>query len=243
MKKIIYLIISLCFPYAMAQAQTVQSQTTNESDGLTHTQPTDTLLTVQKPTDAQGTTLVAESMTPLPNDSIEFSLPSPVPPTRELLPFGMYGITPFRYQGYNTWDLHKGFNASLGMNISAGFGKHALHGVGFGQDAAFLYAIPLNSRLSVAGGVYATNMNWGKYQYRNVGVAAIAAFKVNDCITLYGYGNKSLLRDKYLPAYPLPNYAPDKFGGMVNFKVGESASFSIGVEGIKHDSPYGYYYW
>ena len=157
-------------------------------------------------------------------------------------PFLMYGYTPTPYSGYANWDLHEGFNANIGMNISVSFGKNRLHGVGFGQDAAFLYAVPLNNRLSVAGGVYATNMDWGNYNYRNVGFTGIAAFKATDRITIYGYGNKSFMPRRIAPAYPLPNFTPDKFGGMVNFKVGESASFSIGVEAIKNDHPYAYYW-
>ena len=179
----------------------------------------------------------------LASDSTEFSIASPIPMAGTLRPFVMYGITPFPMGGYANWDLHKGFNASIGMNVSVGFGKHALSGVGFGQDAAFLYAVPLNSRVSAAGGVYATNMNWGNYSYRNVGVTGIVAFKATDRITLYGYGNKSIMPKRTFPAYPLPNFTPDKFGGMVNFKVGESASFSIGVEAIKNDHPYNYYWY
>ena len=183
---------------------------------------------------------VAETTTAA--DSI-FSMPAPIPLASTMQrPFLMYGITPFAYDGYANWDLHKGFNASIGMNISVGFGKNRLHGVGFGQDAAFLYALPLNNRLSVAGGVYATNMDWGNYTYRNVGITGIASFKATDRITIYAYGNKSFMPKRLYPAYPLPNFTPDKFGGMVNFKVGESASFSIGVEAIKNDHPYGYFW-
>ena len=172
----------------------------------------------------------------------DFTLPAPIPLAGDHRPFLMYGITPFDHNGYANWDLHKGFNASFGMSVSVGFGKNRLHGVGFGQDAAFLYAVPLNERLSVAGGVYATNMDWGNYNYRNVGITGIAAFKATERITLYGYGNKSLMPRRMFPAYPLPNFSPDKLGGMVNFKVGESASFSIGVEAIKNNHPYGYYW-
>ena len=177
---------------------------------------------------------------PLPADSTDFSLAAPIVLPGSIRPSLMYGITPFYTSGYANWDLHKGFNASLGMNVSVGFGHNRLHGVGFGQDAAFLYAVPLNKRLSVAGGVYATNMDWGNYSYRNVGITGIAAFKATDRITIYGYGNKSLMPHKFAPLYPLPNFAPDRLGGMVNFKVGESASFSIGVEAYKSESPY---YW
>ena len=40
--------------------------------------------------------------------------------------------------------------------------------------------------------------------------------------------------DRSFPYYPLPNFAPDRLGGMVNFKLGESSSISIGVEGRRY---------
>ena len=223
MKKIFNMILCFCLSLSSVLAQTENTAKAGS--------PVDSL---QVSKDIQAN--------PLPADSTEFSLYSPIPSTHDMLPFNMYGISPLSYQGYNAWELHKGFNASFGMNVSVGLGKNSLHGVGFGQDAAFLYAVPLNNRLSVAGGVYATNMNWGNYQYRNVGIAGIAAYKLTDRVTLYGYGNKSIMPKKSFPAYPLPNFSPDKFGGMVNFKVGESASISVGVEAIKNDHPY-YYPW
>ena len=97
-----------------------------------------------------------------------------------------------------------------------------------------MYALPLTKRFSVAGGVYASNMNWGFINYRQVGIAAVAAFQVNDRISLYAYGNKSLMPDRSFPYYPLPNFAPDRLGGMVNFKLSESSSISIGVEGRRY---------
>ena len=169
-----------------------------------------------------------------PQLTAPLALPSPVRPSL------MYGITPFPAGGYANWELHEGFNASLGMNLSIGVGHNRLHGVGFGQDAAFLYALPLNNRLSVAGGVYATNMDWGNYTYRNVGVTGIAAYRATERITIYGYGSKSLMPRHLAPIYPLPNYCPDRWGGMVNFKVGEHSSFSIGFEAYKSETIYGY---
>lgn len=175
----------------------------------------------------------------LPKDSLDTKLFSPITPVGMSTPFGMYGITPFSYN-YANWELHKGFNASLGMHITFSPSKYAPSGVGFGQDAAFMYAVPINNRLSVAGGLYATNMDWGFINYKNIGIAGVAAFKLNDKITLYGYGNKSLMPQRSPLYYPLPNFSPDKLGGMINFKIGESSSISFGVEGIKG---YGPYYW
>ena len=39
----------------------------------------------------------------------------------------------------------------------------------------------------------------------------------------------------------MPDFAPDRLGGMVNFKLGESASVSFGVEGVRCRN--GYYWW
>ncbi|MBM6960021.1 hypothetical protein H6A61_04010 [Bacteroides caecigallinarum] len=174
-----------------------------------------------------------------PKDSLDTKLFAPITPVGMSTPFGMYGITPFSYN-YANWELHKGFNASLGMHVTFSPSKYAPSGVGFGQDAAFMYAVPINNRLSVAGGLYATNMDWGFINYKNIGIAGVAAFKLNDKITLYGYGNKSLMPQRSPLYYPLPNFSPDKLGGMINFKIGESSSISFGVEGIKG---YGPYYW
>ena len=170
------------------------------------------------------------------NDSLETKLFSPITISE---PSGMYGISPFSYN-YASWELHKGFNASLGMHVTFSPSKYAPSGVGFGQDAAFMYALPINNRFSVAAGLYATNMNWGFINYRNIGISGVAAFKLNDKITLYGYGNKSLMPKRSALYYPVPNFSPDKLGGMINFKLGESSSISFGIESIKG---YGPYYW
>lgn len=183
---------------------------------------------------------IKQELIPVSNtDSLSTPLVAPIMQAGMYPSFSMYGISPFSYS-YANWELHKGFNASLGMHVTFSPSKYAPSGVGFGQDAAFMYAVPVNNRFSVAAGLYATNMDWGFINYKNVGIAGVAAFKLNDRITLYGYGNKSLMSQRSPLYYPLPNFSPDKLGGMINFKIGESSSISFGVEGIKG---YGPYYW
>lgn len=183
---------------------------------------------------------IKQKQIPISNtDSLSTPLVAPIMQAGMSPSFSMYGISPFSYS-YANWELHKGFNASLGMHVTFSPSKYAPSGVGFGQDAAFMYAVPINNRFSVAAGLYATNMDWGFINYKNVGIAGVAAFKLNDRITLYGYGNKSLMPQRSPLYYPLPNFSPDKLGGMINFKIGESSSISFGVEGIKG---YGPYYW
>lgn len=183
---------------------------------------------------------IKQKQIPISNtDSLSTPLIAPIMQAGMYPSFSMYGISPFSYS-YANWELHKGFNASLGMHVTFSPSKYAPSGVGFGQDAAFMYAVPINNRFSLAAGLYATNMDWGFINYKNVGIAGVAAFKLNDRITLYGYGNKSLMPQRSPLYYPLPNFSPDKLGGMINFKIGESSSISFGVEGIKG---YGPYYW
>ena len=183
---------------------------------------------------------IKQELIPVSNtDSLSTPLVAPIMQVGMYPSFCMYGISPFSYS-YANWELHKGFNASLGMHVTFSPSKYAPSGVGFGQDAAFMYAVPINNRFSVAAGLYATNMDWGLINYKNVGIAGVATFKLNDRITLYGYGNKSLMPQRSPLYYPLPNFSPDKLGGMINFKIGESSSISFGVEGIKG---YGPYYW
>lgn len=178
--------------------------------------------------DGQSDSLRSETVSG--HDSLSVPLVAPVPHLG-MTPFSMYGMSPY---GYMDWGLHKGFNASLGMSVTFSPGQWAPSGVGFGQNAAFMYAVPITDRLSVAAGIYASHFDWGFVNYKNVGFAGVAAFKVNDRISVYAYGNKSFMPKRSLSYYPLPNFAPDRVGGMVNFKLGESSSISFGVEGIRY---------
>ena len=53
------------------------------------------------------------------------------------------------------WPLHEGFNAAFSASVTAGLGKHAPRGAGWGQTAAFAYMMPLVKKFSFACGVYA----------------------------------------------------------------------------------------
>lgn len=216
----ILLLVAILSPLtAVAQTENQQNIAATETEAPAAS-PTETALTAAK-------------------DSLSVPLSSPIPQPGFVAPFGMYGITPFDY-GYATWQLHKGFNASIGLNLTFSPSRYAPSGVGFGQDAAFMYAVPVTDRLSVAGGLYASNMDWGFLRYHTVGIAGVAAYKLTDRISIYAYGNKSFTPRRSPYYYPLPNYAPDRIGGMINFKVGESSSFSIGIEGRKNDYPWWY---
>ena len=96
--------------------------------------------------------LVPDSMTRYALPMLHFSAP------------GFNGFSPWNYGAMPVWQMHEGFNAQLGLSLTAGFGKGAPHGVGFSQQAAFGYAMPLSKRFAVAAGIYANNMDWGGFQ-------------------------------------------------------------------------------
>lgn len=148
---------------------------------------------------------------------------------------GFDGVSPFWAGTDGTgWLLHTGFNANLSFSVTAGLGSHAPRGVGFGQRAAFAYALPLSDRFSVAAGVYADNFDWGAANWRDGGVAAAVAYRLTDVVSIYGYGTKSFMpkkRNYFGP--PLPaflNPGGDRIGAMVDFKVGRNASIQVSVE-------------
>ena len=179
--------------------------------------------------------MVADTLTtrtPLPLPRPVFSLAAP----------GFDGCSPWYMGTYGpSWYLHEGFNAQLSMSISAGIGKHAPSGVGFGQSAAFAYALPLSKRFSLAAGVYAQNMDWGAYHNTDVGFSAVLGYKVNDVVSLYAYGTKSFKpKDDfrsvgYFPMYM--DYVRDRIGAMAEFKIGENAAIQISVEHSSSPAP------
>ena len=138
---------------------------------------------------------------------------------------GLYGMG---------WRLHEGFNAQLGLSTSFGVGRNRMKGVGFGQSAAFAYALPIGKRWSVAASLYAQNMDWGNYHLRDVGVGAVAAFRATERINLYGYVTHSFVRPDWQRAgclySPFMDYVRTRVGAMAEFKIGENAFIGISVE-------------
>lgn len=157
-------------------------------------------------------------------------------PNFQLSAPGFYGFSPYYTMG-NAWELHEGFNAQVSMSLTAAFGHHAPHGVGFGQSAAFAYAIPLNDRFAVAAGVYADNMTWGGRRFTDGGVAAAVRYRLSDAVNLYGYATKSFISDEarrhsLFPYYPAQ--LGDRIGAMAEFKIGEKAMIQVCIEQSKY---------
>lgn len=127
------------------------------------------------------------------------------------------------------WQLHSGFNAQLGMNVSVGFGKHSPRGVGIGSDATFMYAQPLGRRLAIAAGVGMHTLDWGLWRRRNASLLGVAAYRVNDFMNIYAFGEKSLVPGSQRRFRNYPDFAEDRWGGAVDFKLGDHVFVQFGV--------------
>ena len=172
---------------------------------------------------------------PPATDSLSLSLPWSVP--LSFAGYGLDGCHPAYGGLYGPqWRLHEGFNAQLGLSVSAAFGKHAPKGVGFGQHAAFAYVLPVTSRFSVAAGIYAGNLDWGPWRQTDVGISGVLAYRLNERINLYAYGSKSFLPRQSAFRFrrdPVPVFLDrmrDRIGAAAEFKIGNNATIGVSVE-------------
>jgi len=173
----------------------------------------------------------------LPADSARLSVPdslsAPVAPLFSLAAPGFEGCAPWSAPYGGTWRLHEGFNAQFSLGLTVGLGRHAPRGAGFSRSAAFVYAVPLTQRLSVAAGVYAGRMDWGALRQTEVGAAALVAYRVSPAVSLYGYVAKSFYPRREGCGGPFPLFLPaggDRIGAVAEFKLGDRAAIQVGVE-------------
>ena len=141
---------------------------------------------------------------------------------------------PFYRLGWSTWDLHQGLNVSLGASVFASFGKHANHGVGFGQNISAMYAMPITSKLSMAVGGYFNSLYWNHDVYRSAGISAVLGYQFDERLEGYLYGQKSIVENRFIP-YPLYDMGDlgDRIGAAVRYNV--TPSFSVGVS-VEHNT-------
>lgn len=231
--------ITICL--ALLTALMVQTMS-----GWAQTERTHTAVLEQQET-AANDSATKETLSPageLMQQGVDEGWASPVIPSMPAYaaPYGLggYGLGGFSpYASYidgTAWRLHDGFNAQFGMNLSVGLGKHAPKGVGFGQQAAFAYVMPITPKLSIAAGIYASNMDWGAWRRTDVGIGGTVAYQVNDRINLYAYGTKSFVpraNDFKFRRDPFPFFLEqqrDRIGAAAEFKIGQNAMIGISVE-------------
>lgn len=127
------------------------------------------------------------------------------------------------------WQLHGGFNAQLGMSVSVGLGKHSPRGAGIGSDATFMFAQPLGRRLAIAAGVGMHTLDWGGWRQRDASLLGVAAYRVNDFVDIYAFGEKSLVPGARRSFRNYPGFAEDRWGGAASLKLGEHVFVQFGV--------------
>ena len=151
-----------------------------------------------------------------------------------VMPISHYPFYHFSWGGWNTWNLHEGFNASLSASVFAQFGKGAHHGAGFAQSLSAMYALPLSQKLSLAVGGYVNQFVWSRDVIREAGLTAVMGYRFNEHWEAYLYGQKSLTENRQIP-YPLYDMGllGDRIGAGVQYIF--SPSFRIGFS-VEHQS-------
>lgn len=140
--------------------------------------------------------------------------------------------------GYQ-WDLHKGMNVSLSASAFVTSGNHEYFpGSGFSTDASLMYVMPVNKKLTVAIGGYASTNNFGRYRFNDIGIQGMAAYQFNDKLNLYAYGRYSFINPR-IP-YPVRAMAPflkssSTIGGVLDYKVTPSIRIQVGVRSDQYN--------
>ena len=163
--------------------------------------------------------------------------------------------------GRYPWVLHEGFNAEVGMSVSASFGKNRRKGAGFGEHLAMAYAMPFgkDKRWVGAVGVYAARRDWGSWNQTEAGIAGLLGYRAADWCNLYVYGAYNFVpggqhygRYPYEGRYgccggpwgsawstsPYDPYANlrGRIGAAAEFKIGRNASISVAFEHDFYDN-------
>lgn len=139
---------------------------------------------------------------------------------------------PMAWNGWHTWQLHKGLNASLGASVFSTFGSGKTYsGAGFGQNVALMYAMPLTNKLSLAVGGYFNNLIWDHSTYRDAGLTGILGYQFDEHWSAYLYGQKSIMDQRNMP-YTLMDMSDlgDRIGAAVRYNFTPSFSVQISVE-------------
>lgn len=156
-------------------------------------------------------------------------------------------VVPNAFGFYDSWALHEGINAQVGLNVSAAFGKGSPKGVGFGQQLSLAYAKPLNKRWAFAIGLTANNLDWGRYHQSSLGIAGQVYYRINERLLLYGYAVKQITPTQhhyagagsYGPMSPFAIFPQgDRIGVGADLKIGESMMIQVNVEAAKDTNPW-----
>ena len=142
------------------------------------------------------------------------------------------GVYPYLWTGFNSWDLHRGLNVSMGASVFGSFGKHANGGTGFAQNVALMYAMPLTDKLSFSIGGYYSHFNYGRESFHDAGLNAVLGYQFNEHWEAYLYAQKSLTDRKRFMPLPLGELMNqgDRIGAAVKYNFSPSFSIQVSME-------------
>ena len=184
----------------------------------------------------EGTKTPATALSPMPLSPLhtlqaDDSLHLPVLNEYGQIPPRYYYYYPYAFNRWNSWELHKGLNVSLGASVFAQFGKHAYHGAGFSQNISAMYALPVTNRLSLAIGGYFNHISWMHRSFKDAGISAILGYQFNERWSAYIYGQKSLVKNDYMPRPLYHMHAlGDRIGAAVRYNFTPSFYMEVSVE-------------
>lgn len=180
------------------------------------------------------------------SSALSLPLVLPMPPTAcWYYPYGWrgYGLLPWHGYGWSGgWLLHEGFNAKVDLSMSSFSGRNIPNRVGFGQNIALAYAKTLNTRWSVAVGVYGYNLDWGQFSQQDAGVSAVVRYRANEWLNLYGYASQKITSSSSSPltAFLFDPYGmrtPEtRVGAAAEIKLGKHALLNVSVDWQKYDT-------
>lgn len=137
-------------------------------------------------------------------------------------------------------DLHKGFNAQVGMGVMVGFGKNnPFKGASFYTDVTLAYARQLSEHWSVAlGGTLSRFRMWNENVWSG-NVFAVGNYRFNEHWSASVYGSYNHMPEGMgLYNYGAFNDQCARIGGEITYRFNEKFAVSIGAStDIPTDNP------
>ena len=148
-------------------------------------------------------------------------------------------VSPWRFVGYGTWNVHEGLNANLDLGVVAAASKNSPMRAGsFYTDLSLLYAKPLSERWTAALGTTLSRFSLWHQQQNIVSFEGLVNYMFNEHFSASVFATYNLgdyqampLRYGWMGMGPMNDYLPAKstVGLQFNYKVNPSLSFHVSV--------------
>ncbi len=148
------------------------------------------------------------------------------------------------YGPLGTWDLHRGFNATIEMGVRVGWGtNNPWKGCSIVCDISGMYVMPLSKdgRWSAGlAGYYSNFKMWGDRK-NTLGLMGMVDYRINDRLNagLFATHDFGLMGDKSFPFSPMPwlDNPSTTIGANMGIKVSESVRLNVSMSYTRyHDN-------